>query len=259
MRNKEPLLYYSSVSALAMEDISFFEKFCQAVSINTDAVKRDFLIYVSKFNYRFLPSEYNPLKIMAEIMLEKKYYGDFSLPYGCYVNNKITNLINLTSLGETLLSLNIRLNENHQNITVIHDRIAEFEKEYTDTLKYRDNITLLFDDSKNNLLIQYADNIAGIVRKSFTNTVCTFRDKKQWCEGHDFFPHSMSNLLNNISINNFKFDTQICDWALAYCVRDMFSPFFSKEKRNNIEFNERYLYYTKKIEYMIPHTNYDVQ
>lgn len=260
IRSFEPLFFYTQTSCLVVEDIAFFKKFYEAVSANTDEKKEEFLKYVMDFDYKHVPAENNGYREMAKLMLENQNYGDFILPYGSYVNKDITNLINLTALGETLLSIKIDKQDSFQGCTVVHDKIKEFETEFEDTFnEYKAGlIDLKFEDSKNDLLIQYADNVASIFRKAFTKTVEIFTEKSQWKSVNQYFLEKLAELLNKISINKCKFDTAINDWALAFCVRDMFSKSFEKTNRNNRELNVRYIYYQNMIANHIRSCNFNV-
>ena len=248
-RNLEPLLYYALASDLAKEDISFFKKFYDTVVMNTDNAKKEFLEYVISFDYKHVPSECNDYIKIAKLMLENEDYGEFILPYGSYTNKSITNLINLTALGETLLFIKKDNEDLFLSCEVIHDKIKEFEKEFIDAFnEYNsDLINLKFKDSNNDLLIQYADNVSSIFRKAFTNTVDIFTAQSQWKSENEYFPTILAELLNKISIHKCKFDTAICDSTLAFCVKDMFSKGFPKRRRNNVEFNCKYLYYQNYI------------
>lgn len=257
-RNTDPILYYTQTSALALEDVSFFKKFCEAVAINTDKAKKEFLEYILDFDFKHIDLQVNGYKYLAKFMLDDNDYGEFPLPYGCYLNKNITNLINLTALGETLLAIKIDNENLFVKPTIVHDKIHEFEAEFIDTFKASKKINLTFDESKDNILIQYADNIASIFRKAFTKTVETFRTNKQWDIKNQYFPTLLSKILNEISITRCKFDTQISDWVLSLCVQDMFQKDFPKTKRNNLEFYQRFFYYKEKILTNIAEINYKV-
>lgn len=91
------------------------------------------------------------------------------MPLGCYQDEKITNLINLNVLGESLLALKVMHPSEANNISIVHDHIRKCENEFIGTLKSSNpDVTLSFADSKDELLIQYADNIASIYRKAFS-------------------------------------------------------------------------------------------
>lgn len=257
-RNSDPLLYYTQTSALALEDISFFKKFCEAVAINTDNSKKEFLEYILNFDFRHIDSRCNGYQYLAKLMLKDRDYGEFPLPYGCYLDENFTNLINLTALGETLLAIKINNEKLFIKPLVVHDKIHEFEAEFLDTFKLVDNVELTFEDSKDNVLIQYADNIASIFRKSFTKTVEIFRTNKQWKEDNAYFPAMVSKVMSKIPMTKFKYDTQICDWVLSLCVRDMFQDNFPKDKRNNAEFYQRFMHYKYKVYTNIIKANYNL-
>lgn len=257
-RNTDPLLFYTQASALALENPEFFKCFCDAVEKNTDKAKMDFLEYIITFQYKHIDKKVNGFIVVAQKMLENGDYGEFPLPYGCYLNEKITHLINLTALGESLLAIKLENCADFGEVTVIHDKIHEFEQEFRDTLSSHEKIKIEFEDSKKSLLVQYADNVAGIFRKAFEKTVGCFRIGEQWKSENKFFPELLAKLLKNISIKSCKFDTQICDNVLALCVRDIFDTSFPIKQRNNIEFYKRFAFYKKIVLNNIATSNYDV-
>lgn len=257
MRNQDPLTFYTQTSALALEDMSFFQTFCDVLKENTEGARKKFLDYVIGFDYKHIAPHMNCYVEFAKLMKEHDDYDEFPLPYGCYLNANITHLINLTALGESLLMIKVNNENEFNNAKVHHDKIHEFENEYKDSLGQYD-IDLDFVDSQESLLIQLADNIASVFRKAFSKTVELFRSGKQWERGNEFFPTLLSKLIKKLSFNRIKFDTQICDMALSFCINQLFDENFPVDQRNNLTFVQMFAHYKSQVLAMIANTNYDV-
>lgn len=258
MRNQDPLMFYTQTSALASEDLGFFQTFCDALKENTVESRKRFLDYVIDFDYKYIDPQMNCYIEFAKLMKEHRDYDEYPLPYGCYLNKNITHLINLNALGESLLAIKVNHEKEFTQVKVYHDRIYEFENEFKDSLSCFENINLDFVDSQNTLLIQFADNIASVFRKAFSKTVELFRMGKQWESGNEFFPMLLSKLFKKLSFNNVKFDTQICDMALAFCINQLYDESFPVYQRNNLTFAQMFAHYKSQVLAMIANTNYDV-
>ena len=256
-RNQDPLMFYTQTSALALEDLSFFQTFCDVLKDNTVESRKGFLDYVIDFDYKHIDPQVNCYIEFAKLMKEHNDYDEFPLPYGCYLNENITHLINLTALGESLLEIKVNNEEEFTQVKVHHDKIHEFEEEFKDTLSSHTNIDLDFVDSRDTLLIQVADNIASIFRKAFSKTVELFRTGKQWKSGNEFFPTLLSKILKKLSFNNVKFDTQICDMVLSFCINELYDEKFPVNQRNNFTFISLFAHFKSEVLTMIANTNYD--
>lgn len=256
-RNQEPLMFYTQTSALALEDMSFFQTFCDVLKENTVESRKRFLDYVIDFDYKHIDPRMNCYIEFAKLMKENDDYDELPLPYGCYLNDNITHLINLTALGESLLAIKVNNEKEFTQVKVHHDRIYEFEEEFKDSLSCYNNIDLDFVDSQDTLLIQVADNIASIFRKAFSKTVELFRTGKQWERGNEFFPSLLSKILKKLSFNSVKFDTQICDMTLSFCINQLYDEKFPINKRNNATFIPMFAHYKSQVLAMIANTNYN--
>lgn len=259
IRQNDPLTFYTQASYLALEDVGLFHKFCHSIRKNTDIARKNFVEYITEYDFKHIAPSQNHYAVSAKAMLAvflDEPLPEFPLPYGSYLKRETTHMVNLTALGETLLSIKADNEQEFHHVQIIHDHIKEFEADFIDTLKDIPAVQISFVDSENELLIQYADNVASVFRKAFSQTVLTFSRKEEWEEENKWFPTLLAKLLDNLSRNNVKFVTPISDWALAYCVQDMFRDQFLKEHRINVVFNGYYLKYQANILKNIAETDY---
>lgn len=55
-----------------------------------------------------------------------------------------------------------------------------------------------------------------------------FENKKEWDTDSEWTLELTSKLFNKIKIENIKFTLPIQNWAVALCVKEMFTPLISK-------------------------------
>lgn len=252
---EEPVFYFTQASALTHENPEIFRKYCACNEIGTEEASMDFCRYVTKFPFQKIDAEVNGYLAMAKLAVEKGEAFDFPLPLGCYINPSYTNIINMTAVGESVGTLKLTYNITISEIHIIHDRIVEFENEFFDTMKPF-QIDIQFKDSKNELLLQYADNVASIFRKCCTETVSIFENRKQWDNSSLWFPTVYSKLLRKMQYKNVKWDVSISDQVLPLCVRDMFADNYPQELRNDVCFYQRFAFYKQWVLKNISSLNY---
>lgn len=252
---ENPIFYFTQASALAHENPEIFRKYCACNEIGTEEASIDFCRYVVEFPFQKIDAELNGYLAMAKLAVENGEAFDFPLPLGCYVNPSYTNIINMTAVGESVVALKLIYNITNSEIHIIHDRILEFENEFFDIMKPF-QIDIQFKDSKNELLLQYADNVASIFRKCCTETVNIFENRKQWDNSSSWFPTVYSKLLQKMQYNNVKWVVSISDQILPLCVRDMFADNYPKELRNNSCSYKRFASYKQLILKNIASLNY---
>ena len=241
----DPLFYYTQASALTQEDVSFFLKYCECNAIGTEEASLDFCKFVVNFDFKKIDRDSNGYLEMAKLAISTGSAFDFPLPYGAYINYNYTHMVNMTALGESLIALKMINNVETKDIHVVHDHILEFEKEYFDSFR-ENSIDLLFKESKDELLLQYADNIASIFRKCCTETIKLFRCNQQWDVARIWFPTIYAKVLKKISYKRIKWDTAISDQVLPLCIEKMFDDHFPVEARND-EFFYRLFWNYKKV------------
>lgn len=256
LMNENPVFYFTQASALTQEDISLFIKYCECNALGTEEAALDFCKYITEFDFQKIDKELNGYYEMAKLAIENGEAFDFTLPPGSYYNDKFTHIINMTALGETLLMLKGGNHLEIKDICVIHDRICEFEKEYQ---SFQDKqIDIQFKDSKDEVLLQYADNIASIFRKCITETVNLFRNNKQWDIKNRWYPELFAKLLRKVSVTNVKWDVAISDRVLSLCVAKMFFNDYPIETRNDYHFYKLFFKYKEIVMENVASLNYNV-
>lgn len=257
LMNDDPIFYFSQASALVHEDIALFFKYCECSAIGTDAASLEFCKYVTKFDFQKIDAELNGYLQMAKLVLEGGEALDFPLPFGSYLDPDYTNIINITALGETVLAVRLSRGIPVSDIHIVHDCITEFEKEFIDSFR-GEPIDLQFKDSKNDDLLQYADNVASVFRKCCTETVNLFMRGEQWNPDSRWFPTLYAKVLGKVKYENIKWDVSISDQVLPLCVEEMFSENYPAILRNNTHFYKRFMWYRTRIMNNIASLNYDV-
>lgn len=160
-----PLLFYQYVSALSGEKEELFLRYCDAVARNNEESKKGFLKYICSFPYEKLDRNIiNPYILCAARMLQDAFYDDFPLVYEAYSCKNTVNYINMTALGEILLCLKHLHGLNTDEIEIYHDRLIGYEDEYNQSF-HNNGVHIEFVDSKDNELIQLADNACSVYRK----------------------------------------------------------------------------------------------
>lgn len=245
-QEQETLVFYQHVSALVGEDEKLFLQYCSAVQKNTDRSKEDFLRYVVSFPFKKLDTNDCNLYIaFAKRMLAKKEYGEFPLVYEAYSCKNTVNFVNMTALGEILLCLKYQDDIDINSTKIYHDCMSGYEEEYNQSFG-SSNICINFVDSKENELIQLADNVSSIYRKCFEKSFEAFRQNKQWAE-NIWFSENYSKMINYIGMSHIKMVTQIADWVLPCVIRDIFGIKHNDYQKNKNKFWDLFLFYKKHI------------
>lgn len=245
-QERETLMFYQYASALAGEDEELFLQYCFAVQKNTDRSKTDYLQYLISFPFKKLDTnDYNPYIVFAKRMLADKEYGDFPLVYEAYSCKNTVNFVNMTALGEILLCLKCQDNIDINNTIIYHDSLSGYEEEYNQSFENSD-IYINFVDSKENELIQLADNVSSVYRKCFEKSFESFRQNKQWTE-NIWFSENYSKMINCIGMSHIKMVTQIADWVLSFVIRDIFGIKHNAYQKNKNKFWDLFLFYKEHI------------
>lgn len=257
----DPLLYFTQQSALTREEQRIFVEFCKAVEIGTSEARRKFVQFMAAYPYEKFDVNNNLYRISANTMLEffdeSEEMPEFPLPKGkgAYLNDNITHLINLNALGESLLVLRIIYGKEQDDMEICHDHIIEFENEFLDTMKGEH---IRFADSKSEILIQYADNVASVFRRIYTETTEVFGKGEQWEDNKQFYPRKLSRIMQKITERNIKFVTAISDWVLPIAVAVQFDKKTPKAAYNNTDFMKLFLLIKDRVLENIVSMDYDV-
>lgn len=246
LQEKDPLLFYKHVSALSGEKEELFVHYCEAVAHNTDESKKEFLEYIRSFSYEKLDNNTNnPYILFATKMLQDSFYDSFPLVYEAYSCKNTVNYINMTALGELILCLKHQHGITVSEIKIYHDRLIGYETEYNQAF-VEESIEINFVDSKEYELIQLADNLCSIYRKSYEKSFEAFRANRQWNE-NIWFSENYSKIIHKVDMAHIKMVTQIADWALAYTVRDIFGTEKDEYLKNKNSFWDLFFFYRESI------------
>ncbi len=178
-------------------------------------------------------------------MLAQKEYGEFPLIYEAYSCKNTVNFVNMTALGEILLCLKYQQNIDINNAIIYHDHLSGYEEEYNQSFENSD-IHINFIDSKENELIQLADNVSCIYRKCFEKSFEAFRQNKQWTD-NIWFSENYSKIIHRIDMTHIKMVTQIADWVLPFVIRDVFGIKHNSYQENKSRFWDLFVFYKDHI------------
>lgn len=239
---KNDPLYYKYTSALAREDTQFFTEYCKIVEASTNDNIEKFLKYIMNFSFKKITGNCNPYYLSAKKMLDNKSKNpNFPTPYlskGDYVKSNNANVINLTAIGESLLSICENEKTPLSNFLVYHDKIDQYEDDFVKSLDGI-GIQICFLDSKQNEFIQLADCLSGIFRRAFSITVERCMDNKLWED--DYYPKILSKLINRLDPKSFKIVATLADIALFSTIHEMFSDSTPEQDRNQQNFERIFM------------------
>ncbi|MGB7604532.1 MAG: DUF3800 domain-containing protein [Lutisporaceae bacterium] len=234
--------FYNFASCLSFEDDILFVEYCKMVRKPTIEAIRCFLKLIVSFDYHFTSKDNNPLIMMAKKILinhdESAFIEDF-LSFGSYENSNYTNVVNLNALSELIFAIKREKNLNNHHLNLYHDVIDGFSDTFISELA-NFQISVSFSNSKDDVLIQMADNAASIFYKVMNEMVFIFNNKTEWQKENEWILELASRLYNKISLNNIKFTVPVQNWAVAICVSQMFDEKYPKGMRNNLYFNQYY-------------------
>lgn len=247
---QETLLYHIMAACLSLQNDDFFEEYCKFIEKPTEEGLEKYLRYLCEYKYIYDSNNATDfLTGMAKLMIEKgefKNWVDDFMTFGWYEDSSVTNVINLNALSEFLIMFKLQYNISNSELEVIHDHIQQFEETFLSELGAY-GLKLNFEDSKKEILLQIADNIASIFSHSVKNMVKHFSAREQWEEKSEWDLQLLSRVLKKIGTDNIKFTIPMHDWATALCVAEMFSPVYPKEQRKNLFFNPMYIEAQQRI------------
>ena len=161
---------------------------------------------------------------IKELIKDKKSISQISnsiLYKGAYTQDrKISNLINLTALGELLVQL-IKQGRIDENSSIIIDPICSIDEVILSELAAASLDLSISEGSHVDELIQYADNVVSVVYKSFSNIIKDFKNKgASWTINTNNLWSLLvfSFVLSKIDCNNIKFTLSIDDWAFCLAI-----------------------------------------
>ena len=220
-RKYHTLEFYQYASALSGENEDLFLEYCSTVYCNTEDAKVGFLHYLINYPFEKLErNNSNPYIYFAKSKLINKSYDELPLVRDSYSCRNTVHLINMTALGEILLSLKYIHHINIEDMSIYHDDLKGYEEEYRQSFS-ECNIEIEFIDSRENELIQLADNACSIYRKCFEKSFEAFQKGTQWTS-NVWFSENYSRIIRKVGMQNIKMVTPIADWALPYAAADTF-------------------------------------
>ena len=237
-----PEHFYQQATFLSLQKDDFFIRYLKYVQNPSVQEFTAYLKYLINYSYTNDEGAENAVAIMARKILdegiEDKCYDDF-MTYGWYDDPKVTNLINLNALSGLIFFIKSQLGANNKDIVFVHDHIKEFENTFQ--MELRDHgIDMTFADSKQEILLQVADNAVSILRHAYDKCILHHRNKEQWHEKSVWDMNLHSKAVRKISIPHIKFTVPICDWAASVSTAVMFDPKYPQKYRNNFNFNYHY-------------------
>ena len=234
-------------------------EYCELSKNSTNQKFEQFLKNITRYKFREIPENNNPLILLVNRILEGKDYDCWLkdiLSYGSYENPNYVNVINLNCLSELILTLKWKESLSNSSIQIHHDNIVGYDKIFISELK-EFNINLDFIDSKTDEIVQIADNAVSIFAKCINQVTLRFAEKKEWDNSSQWIMEQYSKIINKVSIQNIKFTIPMQNWAVSLCVKEMFDKKYPKQNRNNLFFNEIYRRCMEVITIDIASKNFD--
>ncbi len=240
-QNEMPEHFYYQATFLSQQEDDFFIQYLKYIQNPGIDEFTEYLSFLVSYKFKNEEVENAVVMIAQDILseqLEDKFYDDF-LTFGSYDNPNITNLINLTALSELIYFIKEQTGNSNKDIHFIHDHIKEFEDTFQKELADH-GINITFADSKEEILLQIADNLVSIVRHAYDRCIMHYKNRKQWDEENKWDMELISRAVKKVSNSHIKFTVPLNDWAAVLSTVTMYSPRYPKKYRNNLHFNYYY-------------------
>lgn len=235
--------FYEQATFLSLQKDDFFLEYLRYIENPSPESFREYLNYIINYEYQMYDVTENAVVTMAgkllEACIEDKCYDDF-LSFGWYENSKLTNVINLNALSELIYFIKAELNIRNQSVTYIHDHILEFEDTFESELKDC-GIEVEFADSKDEPLLQIADNAVSVLRHAYDKMITACKAERQWEESSAWDMKLLASIVNKMTVTHIKFTVPLCDWSVALCISQMFTLDYPPTRRNKMAFNIHYI------------------
>ena len=247
---------YSQASILSLQNDDFFINYLNYIERPSIESFSKYLSFVINYDYKYFKDLTgkeieNAIIIFAkkikEEKLEELFWEDF-MTYGWYKNDTLTNLINLNGLYELIHFIKEESKISNDKLSFVHDNISQFEDTIKDEMS-ANKCNIIFKDSKEEILLQLADNFVSIFRHAYDKGVYYNKRKKLWDNDSLWDLELFSKLQQIVQVNHIKFTVSFQDWASSLCIKDMFSKDYPKKQRSNLFFNYFYMIYLNQINY----------
>ena len=256
-KNRAPVDFYQQAALLTRQSDDFFLTYLKYTENPNVESFLDYLNYLINYEYENWEAPEHAVKYAANKILTENsaehFYDDF-MTYGWYENSTITNLINLNALSELIYFIKDDIDIYNNDITYIHDNIREFESTFKNELEDY-GIEIHFADSKQEDLLQIADNTVSVVRKAYDKMIEHYKAETVWDEESSWNMKLASKVVKSISSNHINFTVPICDWAATLCTQEMFDINYPKKQRNKACFNFCYIEKVNRITWWLLQTS----
>ena len=221
---RDSLICNEQADFLKKQDDLFFSEYCKFINCPSKE-EQSYLKFLKSYKY-FDEPEHNFVKEIIELD-EKNNFHTFHketlLGPGSYAKNKkVSNLINLNSLGELINFIKKETNADNDSTRIIHDNIDGVEKIIKDEIK-NFNINITFENSEESPLLQLADNISSIFAHIMKTSMASFKEGNVFEAKHEWNYLILSKLFNKISLNHIKLTVGINDLAVYKGLADIFN------------------------------------
>lgn len=237
-----PVHFYQQAAFLSLQKDSFFVEYLKYIQNPNAIAFTKYLNYLVNYEYMYDEGFENAVVFTAQKILDQglpnECYDDF-LSFGWYDDPKITNLINLTALVELIHFVKSQKREKNNEIIYIHDHIDEFEETFHNELQ-RLGIDIKFLDSKQEILLQLADNLVSILRHAYDKCIYHHKNNDPWSDKNEWDMKLISKVIYKITIPHINFTVPLHDWSATLSTAEMFVPYYPKKYRNNLNFNFHY-------------------
>ena len=214
-------------------DEEFLGIFINTINYKTKENIKKFIEYVISYDYKECITSQLEIQIRDEFVSLVKAFYDQGEGYIEMLKDDIVaesiridkksrnNIVNLTALGETILLYKLNKGSSNRSMKIYHDNIETVQK-YMDYYFKKVDIDLEFIDSKNNLSIQLADNVASIMGKFINNILPIQSDnsiKTALSKDKEWTRSNLSKIFNTVDKKNIKMVIHLREQAFlkTYC------------------------------------------
>lgn len=223
--------FYEMAQALCEEDNAFFVEYCKTVEKPTINNVQHYFNFLISYNYE---NVFN--KGLAQFVEKMNSHEDWEqfrhslLSKEAYAHHNVSNLINLNCLAELLGFIKDKCNKRNCELSIEHDKIDGIQDVLTAELA-EVGLSVSFCDSKNEELIQLADNVASVLFHFMSKVMSHLCSGTLWQGSSKWDTLIYSSLMNIIDRdrNHIKLTLNLNDEAVYRALSDMY------QDRNDVE------------------------